>query len=942
MIHILNKLLSICVVFLFLSCSQDPLKHISPTLRTGVYETGSHNKSFLDSHFISRDILRLIHNNKKDFDLIFKAGQESGYVIQIQSLYEDFPYNIDVQIPSELLESLLKNFTWKYDKIKKELVIAWKPDEYFTGHEPEKNITLPVHLELTHIKHYDRTPFLVKRELHLTVEKSYQAPRITQFVYDSLIYRQLEDGYFYRHPSDGKINLRLNRTVYGRLYPASSGPYSYHSSPHSRSHARSQNKDNSYFTEPINLSHVNNLPLYDTQIINHTVETRTVLTTQVSKRLRRAIYIKKEGKDCVSNETKQNEIDKTVCYVELEDGGNKKIDLNLEIYEDYYVFPDTLTYQDEEGQNQTFTFDTKVDQVYLHKKLKDDTHCFNIANQRRYLSGSSGKAPCFVRAYPHDEFMPIDDLNIYYLPIMPLQPSEDMKKYRISFDQLQRKFRLIPNYLKLLIAGYQPLAVSDISGINLSFSSALNRRRKVLQIYVEDANYTKLGPSLSIFKKGDIFSFIKLDISQKLSHSSLDEGHIWSFMYNLTDTHSSLDKIIEPNSQLDFVQYFKNPIFDFQSFSPIFTPESGEDKEYIGSSIPFVFSIFPQVPVFHKRDIKDQVNNLEVNPVLQIETQADGTQVKKIDHTLLKWSEKFNINSLFPENTFNTVLKSLPLKPNLTHFQTPFKASQLLDVVHIDLQPYVKSRQFTDTSSATSIVCNQENAEDANANSKGVITSALCHCTPTYQKEKEESLMAHKLTLASECHVNLEMQVDSDQHTPFYVNYTYDIHYRFAFRKDIFDINTEINLNHYLMNDDGIHFIPSYNHRATIFDSHLFFNMKPMIQCLSVVDSENKECTIFYAYSTTSLDMEKPFFMDLSCKDSKGVDQPCPCEADVQVNRDWNQMYAFSKKCVFNKSDTGTIASSLRTESKNIYFINILKEQDKFNFRKTTTEYVSY
>ena len=842
------------ILFLSLfSCHQDPLKSIPENLRRGVFDSDLNNSSILDKNFLSKDYIQMTFKGSNDLNLHFKEGEISGHAVDVRVIYKDLPFDIDVKVDKNFIKSL-KGLTWSYDK-KSGLVIKWKPHSFFTGYEKFKTVKLPIYLYLKNKKDKQQSPLKIQRTINLVVEKTYEKSEIFKISYENYTYEKMEDGFFYRVPNNKEINLRLNRPVYeiSGTYAVTSysGPkrgsgirggsgapppsysrtvYNYNDTSNIKfSGPVDTNKDYKTFTETI----------YDAQIINSTFIQKRALTEEVYSRLGKPIYERKQASDCASNPLTFVENGKTVCYVELPDGGQIPLQLDRDIYEAYYELPNEVTYEDQ-GQLKKVSVDSGS--IYWMYQGEEPTSCSNLTGASNVtrapnVTGVSDKSYaidnrsgntnrgwlCYVQVLKEDTFLTLDNKKFFYLDLQTEYMIKDNDLVLpISKNQFKKKFRLIPKHTKLAIAGY-----SKIEDRIPLVIAAENYNEKNLDFYIKDSNKTLLGPQLNYLKTGNISLPFSIDFE---SRNNFENG-VWGFQYKVIN--NATPYVHEWNDLYlpDIYAYIEQPHYKNNKSSFDFFPKSAEEGlESSGEGVSLESMLFPSIPVFYKENHKPD----------------SFKKIGKFGKNSFKSFNEISVEYLFPDNFYKNIMNFIPMKLNLQDFDSPLYLESLEDILDFTIE-------LNDLNQAIGFSCISPQISKT-LDPGDIFESGNCVCDPVEFKEKNST----GTVFSSRCKFNTKFKLTSKTNYPMYFMYEYGLSTSEAsLREDVFNQFFEVDLSHYSINNDGkMRTLYSNNDgQVQINASHFFANLKPSIQCVNASGNAKKECEIFYPFQDVPVNL---------------------------------------------------------------------------------------
>ena len=914
MFSLLKQLFWIFALLVFMSCEQDPLKNFPEKLKESVYTTGPDNQSILDSHFLSSESIRVTLNGKSELILSFKEEKESGYILKVQPLYSEFPFKIDVKLPEEIL-LLFPGLEWKYYQDKKEIIITWQPARKFAGYQRLRQITVPFNIELKDLKNLKAPPLIVNRDLVFKVTRDQKTPKIIKYSYDSINYELLEDGRFYEIPTNEKINLRLSRMLYKRsdnyrkpgAAPLSSRNYRQHPYDY---YEEEEAVDEKGVIFDIPIVSIIKHPfykekVYDTRLVHSSIHP---IDKEVYLRLKRPIY---EKKDCASSDDVQKENGKSICYMELEGAGDVEIDLNLEIYEAYYVLPEKLIYEDNNKIKKEIIFNATVFNVYKKNK-GGDNDCFDASNKKEsfVLKEKDKSYSCYVQSLYLDIFLNQEKNDLYYFPDY-ISTDETGSSYPLLDVQLEKKFRLMPKSLKLLIAGYN----STSQAHDLIFNS---EDSKLLEIYVEDLNYIPQGPTLSPLALGDIFSSLKATFFTRTEDP--DNETTWIFKYNIKD--KKLEDI-DYQAKYSKAEVARDTLNAFNLTPISFTPLSTEGSVKSGLEALFNINSFPRVQAFHEERIEDSLNNTKITQDIRAEDK-EGVLVNRVYRTSLNLFHHVKINYIFPKRSFETLIELVPKNRDLSKFDKTFYLEDLNEILDIQLKPYEVSLP------SNPLDCIRiERSDDEKY--KNLFQPISCSCELDGQ-EKED--YEGKRIVSRQCVFKIKLNVDSGVKTEaFYANYRYGFQKnKIHLNQDIFNQEEELQVMNYSVDSlsessrkaNLLYVYPEGSlDLEGISYRHFFFNLNPSLNCLNDSVSKVNECEISYKYNNRMNEnlTNKTFFVDLTCQDSNGIKYPCPCEKDIQIYLAGDQE-VISRKCSFKKGKHGLVSTSLGTKMHNVFFMS--------------------
>ena len=194
------------------SCGQDPLKGFPADIQEGVLKTGfQHFGNF--NEIVVDKLIKVDVIGKNDLTMEFYEGVAQSYNIKFR-LLNHFNSKYELIIKGNPFEEL-KGSQWSYDSKKQRGVLKWRPSETFTWEKPYTKVSLPLSIQLKKRGRPNKGSIITaNREFTAIVNKSYTTPKFYRIKMEHDSYINLSDGQWYRDHLLSSLDLSFYDSVY--------------------------------------------------------------------------------------------------------------------------------------------------------------------------------------------------------------------------------------------------------------------------------------------------------------------------------------------------------------------------------------------------------------------------------------------------------------------------------------------------------------------------------------------------------------------------------------------------------------------------------------------------------------------------------------------------------------------------------------------------------
>ena len=480
----------------------------------------------------------------------------------------------------------------------------------------------------------------------------------------------------------------------------------------------------------------------------------------------------------------------------------------------------------------------------------------------------------------------------------------DKSKWELSFYKL-------PGHVKWQLSGHRPI-LGNIIPVSLIRKKYITS----LEFYVKDSNYFSSDPFLIPIEQEQKILPWKIPLHWELAKIEREKETHWKLRYNI-----NLTKLFEKD---EYTKLYEFPL----SLKPV-------SVNIVGLSVDLLFSVLPSI----KLNYTDSFNP---DTDLKISTQV------KYSGDLHEWvSSVFSIKTqikqkyIFPANFKESLLTVFPKKESTDQ-------KNLMDILNIKTpEPTSDYACFPD--------------------GKGFF-KGNCECSPLsyYEKELEESnedkeekkKEAYAESVCSyETHLELNTKYTNNkkQVISAYWKHDYSVPFSVALKSQSAD-GKQVSDRPLVVNNFYLNEYPLANELKEEFSIHIFFNLKPDINCFSNLDSAVKTCQIKYHLDKapkgvilSALNKDKYFFQkqgiqadmtclfgdnsvvanaeECSCGDPKFVVEAVP--SGFVSNPEGGGTYVSASErvsleleCSMDKNQQGFIEAVLKTQNPYIYFLD--------------------
>ena len=899
------------------SCGQDPLKNIPVEMQEGVLKTGFQHFSNFNDILVDK-LLKVDLAGRNDLTMEFSEGVLKSYNIKFR-LLNQFSSKYELIIKGNPFEKL-PGSQWNYDSNKQEGTLTWRPSETFTLYEKyvKTLMTLPIQIKKRGAPNKGSL-FMVHRNFTAIINKKYTPPKIYRIATSYNSYVNLSDDKWYRDYQLGGLNLNFYDSLYvgdEKRIKAPDNFIFYILDIFKSFNSISELKDEKWFAMGIG-EDFDYFKLTDKLGRKVSIELALFIKEPYYHEVKKTIA----GGACISESP--DFLNSSVCLAPFTD--LSFVDLSKELYVKHYNIPSHIQkdrlYYKIESQTLCGVYHKISSAFIIHKQKKWNWE------KSCYLSWSklNSEKGLNLEALGSNNYAVTENTEIYLF-------KED------SFEQMDKSawpvhFYKLPEHIKWQLGGQQPIpfplySASPILPISLSREF----KGTNLSIYFRDNNYST--PVYTIFDEENEYLIQNMPFTWTLTKVNSDVKNIWKRLY-----HIKLTDLLEKDKYTQLYQFRLN-------LKPV-------SADITGSAVKLNFNILPAV----------KANYIELfNP----ENFKISNQAKQSDG-LQEWiSSEISIETqikqefMFPDNFTENVLTAYPFLDGHKNLEDIIVVEK--NDPHSNYACHVKEgKPFYESACECSEFVYYEKTLSNSEEEKEESNDKQNKNKPVYM----ESICSYKSILR----LNTKRLNAGHQIISAYWRYNYSVDTALSVRNisangashsgQLLSVDREY-LNRYSL----------ANNPESKFNLHIFFNLKPEINCFSNVDSTQKTCQIRYYLDETSdnadLSEDKLFFseqgvqanvaclvseesgdvssklsddseeMSLSSLEEDGGPeaQDCICqglkfvkEDEKYVSRGWggymtDEASFLELNCFMDKTKKGFIDLSLKTRNPYIYFLD--------------------
>ncbi|MCZ0932891.1 MAG: hypothetical protein OXJ52_07055 [Oligoflexia bacterium] len=934
------------------SCGQDPLKGFPADIRDGVLKTGlQHFSNF--SEVLVEKLIKIDVVGKNDLTMEFYEGVAQSYNIKFRML-NHFNSKYELIIKDNPFAEL-KGSQWSYDSKKQIGVLKWRPSETFTWDQTYVKVSLPLSIQLKKLGYPDKGSIsTVNREFTAVVHKSYTPPKFYRIKMDHDSYINLSDDRWYRDHLLSSLDLGF----YGKLYAGEKlrsrvednfifYTLDVYMNLHSMSDysdpewdAMSEGKNENAEWDAIGLGR-------DFDILDLTDELGESVPIELVPFLKEPYYqvINKitAGESCITEKT--DFLNRSLCLAPLTELGS--VALSAELYVKHYNIPPHI-----QRNHLYYKIDSQALCGIYHKISSD----FMIHQQKKWNLQKN----CYLS---------LDKLNAKNVPTLdktldrlklkniPITEKTDIYIFKgdSSFERVDKSkwelsFYKLPEHVKWRLGGHQPVS-SPILPVNLMRAGAMS----ALKFYLKDHNYSE--PPYFIFEERENQILPQnIPIKWTLQGVGKTGGDKWERFYG-----------VELMDWLEKEKYTK--LYDFPfNLKPV-------SAGIVGKSVRLEFNILPSVKVNYIESFNPD-ENFKISTHIK---QSDGIQEwVGVDVSIeTQMREEYVFSSNFKEN----IAKALPFAN---------ESKSLRDLLAVkNHNPKSSHACFMDRDGPfkeSACECSEfvfyeralsdEAKEEESGEMRGESDDKQQENKPVYM----ESICSYKAKLElNSAQTNKDNQIISA-----YWKWDYSVDTLVVLKNLSADgegySGQALSVDKEYVNEYPLANEPAEENSEKGFGLHIFFNLKPEINCFVELDSSHKTCQIRYRmdktpdfFDLTQFNKDKYFFSeqgveaDIACltRDSTKINSDfekaseiaedlfeiietsdsCVCEVpqfiteNKQVGKaydgqsDWSHVVKdrvsfLEVKCSVGKHQKGSVELALKTNSPYIYFLDPEMEDD--------------
>ncbi len=879
-----------------LSCNQNPLEKIPKAIQDGALTAGEHNLPVFEESLYKR-LVKVSLRGQPGQVMEFKEGQARAYHIHIQPLY-NLGLKYKIQLGNEPVSILSQEKAkWIFDSETNIAVLEWKPSQTFTNDKPYETFSLPLLLEFWDRRSPSTKPaFAVQRAIGAIVYKTMDEPEIYKITTAYNEYEKLDDGNFYTKNSAQHLDLsRYNKIFAGveKQKEIFSHLKFYSQTIYSRFYEVSaiELEGNEEWTH----KEFDEFKIQD--------KFQKFVPYRLLDFIKQPIYYPARAKtgpeDCDLKETVSKNQSEW-CLGQLNIKTNPVIDFNEPVYIKHYKIPAEMAFND---------LFYKIESPLLCETYHSISLAFAAG---RESWDSAAHIPCYLpmnKAYnAREEIKESED--IYLLSAKGELKLIDKTKWEFDFYK-------IPQSIKMQLGGHQPVT-DNVLRLSLAASAGND-----IQIYLKDYNRLKQAPLLIPAQKSHeriFWTSFPINAQWRAGQPERIDKDKWKLNYSvdLDDEKSHSDKD-----------------YGFNRFNISLQPVS---QMMAGAPVFFQFFTLPQVTGQYL-ELFDPAKDVKIS------TNAESP----LEEKWLSFSvfSKIKARYILPSGFLSNIYQAIPFNEAPFYKDSDVSGQKALDHLIIkDLLPLSQP------------ICKEARGQiSAEKRMMDVFYQGDCQCSKWTESGSGGDGPVY---LESLCSYQAEWKAKfgslKDSEGELISSYWPYDYYLSGYQ--------EISLSNKAHKDSLISalpvrlqrepFAPQYNPpvKTPYIGNriHIFFNLKPSLQCVSESDSSDKKCKISYLlkefsqyYSdldNTSFFSEDGALAQISCSKGLAVHSDeganvCPCDKKPVFSPQ-----GIEWECVFQRDQKGSLFVHLSTNSPYIYFVNVDAGKDEIlhNYKKTPVE----
>ena len=923
-----------------LSCEQNPSKGFPREMQEGVLKTGfQHFADFND--ILVEKLIKIDVAGKNDLTMEFSEGASQSYNIKFR-LLNHFNSKYELIIKDHPFAEL-KDSQWSYDSEKQIGVLKWKPSETFTEYQKYKKVSLPLSIQLKKLGAPNKgSVSTVNREFTAIVNKSYTPPKVSRIKMEHDSYINLSDGRFYRDYMLSSLDLNFYDILYvgnKKKLKVNDNFIFYTLEVYLALNSMSEYSD-------VEWSLMSEDELADAEwnaiglgkdfdfvdLIDKFGESVPIeLVPFIKEPYYQAVNKIEAGESCITEKT--GFLNRFLCLTPLTELDS--VDLSAKLYVKHYNIP------------------SHIQRNHLYYKIESQTLCgiyhkissdFIIHHQKKWDLQKN----CYLslgKLNPK-EVPTLNRLNSKSIPITEKTDiyvlKEDNSFERVDKSEWELSFYKLPEHIKWQLGGRRPVSFSTVFPINLIRTESMN----FISFYLKDNNYSEELPYPIFEEKKNQILPQNIPVKWTLQNVEKSDEEEWKRLYSV--------KLIDPLEKEEYTKLYEFPF----SLKPI-------SADIAGTAVDLKFNVLPSVKMNHIESFNPDENfkistQIRRSGDLQEWVSADvsiETQIK--EEYIFAGNFKENILTAMPGvNNQQSLMDFLdvrthsPISKHACYTTAPFKESacECSEFFYYEQELSDTVEEF-DTA---------EESDDKQQKNKTAYMESIC----SYKTKLE----------LNDTQINEDNQIISA-----YWKYDYSVNTSVVLKSlsaDGEDYSGQV----FSVNKEYLSAHPLANEQEQKFSLHIFFNLKPDINCFSELDSSDKTCQIRYRLDKTPAFVELPQFnedkyffsdqglqADIACLTSDSTEassaseetsdrledlfgkierssmQGCVCEGPEFVTEDKrvgkvahkggssvikDKVSFLEIKCSMSKNQKGFVDLALKTKSPYIYFLDAEVEDD--------------
>ena len=881
-----------------LSCGQEPLRNLPQEMRDGVLKTGlQHFSNFEDS--LVEKLIKVDIVNKNDLIMDFYEGISQSYKIRFR-LLNHFNSKYELSLEDNPF-SALTDSQWSYDSKEQVGILQWKPSETFTRKKRYEKIALPLSIQVKKLGSPNKgSVFVVNRDFMAIVNKSYTPPKVYRIEMSHDSYVKLDDDSFYR---DYKLS-DLNLNYYDSLYVGEK--------------KRTQVNDNFiFYTEEIYsaFNPFRGLDLKQKDEIGYgkkfdkfqlTDSFERSISIELASFLREPYYQAVERAD--TDKLCLAELDQSMCLTHLENLDS--VDIFASLYVKHYKIP------------------SHIQSRHLYYRVESPTLCgiyhrISFAFLIDKKSKWELEQDCYLSFDELNSKNIFDTLNLENIPITERTDIYLLKEDN-SFEWVDKSewpvnFYNLPEHVKWQLGGHRPIS-SNIPVSLIKPNQKFNQFS--VSFYIEDQNYSQppyFVPEEKKYEDVPWSVFVYWNLAGIKSIASTK----WKISYyiNTSDYINFIDSLKKDE---EYTKFYSFPV----SLKPI-------SADRAGTAVDLTFYSLPSVKL-------NYMESFDPDTDLKVDTQI------KQDRNLPEWvSSDLSIETQIKQE----YVFSADFKKNLLKVLSVSASNQdsLMDILEVETSQPKSNYACQDTQffKESSCECSEflERSDDIKESDK--------------KQNKEEPVYIESVcSYKTKLKLSAENIIKDNKFISAYWRYDYSVDTVISLKNILADGRVEklsgrrLFVDRQYLSEQAL-----ANEQEKTFSLHIFFNLKPEINCFSESRSSNKKCQIRYYLDSapdktmlSKLNGDERFFSaqglqaETACLDSSSLERTdCICGQPQFVIEKVNSGHSYSRwqnsfakisesflelECSMSKSQKGFIDLALKTNNPYIYFLDPEVEDD--------------